>query len=165
MQIYRVSVDVETFRSLLGRFASGVTVVTLRDAEGRDHGLTVTAFASLSLEPPLVLVCIDRAASIHDAFTRASTFAVNILAADQEPLARRFAAAAPADRFEGVGFARGATGAPLLDDALAHLECRVTQRVDGGDHSIFLGEIEAGASARHGLPLLYYRGGYAEMER
>jgi flavin reductase (DIM6/NTAB) family NADH-FMN oxidoreductase RutF len=156
-----MGVDADTFRSLMGRFASGVTVVTLVDAQGHDNG--VTAFASLSLEPALVLICVDRAASIHPLLHAAATFAVNILSADQEALARRFAATLP-DRFDGIGYTRGTTGAALLDDTLVHLECRKVQELPGGDHTIFLGEVETG-TIRPGAPLLYYRGGYAQLER
>jgi flavin reductase (DIM6/NTAB) family NADH-FMN oxidoreductase RutF len=155
--------DPDTFRSVLGRFATGVTVVTTRDAHGEDHGMTVSAFGSVSLVPPLVLVCIDHAASMHPAMQVASHFAVNILSAGQEALSRRFASQEP-NRFDGVGYARGQTGAPLLDDVAASLECRLIDRHDAGDHTIYIGEAEA-ALARPERPLLYYRGGYAQLER
>jgi flavin reductase (DIM6/NTAB) family NADH-FMN oxidoreductase RutF len=158
-----MSVDPDTFRSALGRFASGVTIVTSRDTTGRDHGLTVSAFCSLSLEPPLILVCIDQEASMHPVLSEASHFAVNILANGQEAIARRFAAP-ETDRFDGIGFARGTTGAPFLDDVLAYLECRKTTVVAGGDHTIVTGEVEH-AEVRSSGPLLYYRGGYAQLER
>jgi len=162
-----MSVDPDTFRSVLGRFASGVTVITLCDNAGRDYGITVTAFASLSLNPPLVLACIDREASIHRLMNASPSspppFTVSILAADQEPLARRFAADVP-DKFDGIGYSRGANGAALLDDALAYLECQNVRTIEAGDHTIFVGEVEA-AVARSGRPLLYYRGGYAQLER
>jgi flavin reductase (DIM6/NTAB) family NADH-FMN oxidoreductase RutF len=156
--------DSDLFRSVLGRFASGVTVVTTRDAEGRDHGMTVSAFASLSLEPPLILVCIDRQASVHDVLVHAEWMVVNILSATQEPLSRRFSHLDALSRFEGIGFSRAPNGPTILDDVLAHLECRIVQRLDGGDHTILVGEVEA-ADAREVRPLLYYRGGYAQLER
>jgi flavin reductase (DIM6/NTAB) family NADH-FMN oxidoreductase RutF len=158
-----VSLDPDEFRSVLGRFATGVTVVTARDTSAVDHGLTVNAFTSLSLEPPLILVCIDREASLHPAMSACSHFAVNILSSKQEALARRFAAP-ETDRFEGVGFTRGLCGAPILDDVLAYLECRTAQAIPGGDHTIFIGEVEH-AETRTIAPLLYYRGGYAQIER
>jgi 3-hydroxy-9,10-secoandrosta-1,3,5(10)-triene-9,17-dione monooxygenase reductase component len=158
-----VSLDPDAFRSVMGRFASGVTVVTALDAERRDHGMTVSAFASLSLVPPLVLACIDHEASVHQVLTRAPYFAVSILAAHQEEIARRFSEAG-GDRFDGVGYTRGTTGAALIEDALAHLECRTVQRTEGGDHTIIVGEVEA-ARALSGTPLLYYRGGYTQLER
>ena len=159
-----MSLDPDSFRSVLGRFASGVTIVTARDADGRDQGMTVSAFASLSLEPPLVLVCVDRQATMHAVLESATHFAVNILAAPQEALSRRFSSPDPQRRFEGIGYTRGQTSCALLDDTLAWLECRNVRRHDGGDHSIFVGEVQA-AMARPETPLLYYRGGYAQVER
>jgi flavin reductase (DIM6/NTAB) family NADH-FMN oxidoreductase RutF len=158
-----MSVDPDTFRSVLGRFASGVTVVTALEAAGRDVGLTVSAFASVSLEPPLVAVCIDHTASIHPVLHGARYFAVNILAAHQEPLARRFSSL-EGDRFDGVGYVRGQTGVAVLDDVLAVLECRKVHATEGGDHTIFIGEVET-AHTYARSPLLYYRGGYAQIER
>lgn len=159
-----MSLDSDLFRSVLGRFASGVTVVTTCDADGRDHGMTVSAFASLSLVPPQILVCIDRQASVHATLASAEWMVVNILSATQEPLSRRFSHLEAMSRFEGIGFSRATHGAPILDDVLAHLECRIVQRLDGGDHTILVGEVEA-ADARDMRPLLYYRGGYAQLER
>ena len=158
-----MSVDPATFRSVLGRFASGVTIVTICDEEGLDHGMTVSAFCSLSLEPPLVLVCIDHAASMFPVLATTTAFAVNILSHNQEALSRRFAADEP-DRFAGVGYVRGQGGCVLLDDVLAHLECSVTGRFDAGDHTIVIGQVET-ADAQSERPLLYYRGGYAQLER
>jgi flavin reductase (DIM6/NTAB) family NADH-FMN oxidoreductase RutF len=159
-----MSVDPDTFRSVLGRFATGVTIVTTRDAHGRDHGMTVSAFCSLSLTPPLILVCVDHAASVYSVLADAPYFAVNILASEQEALSRRFSVSGDPNRFEGVGFTRGRTGAALLDDVLGFLECRRASAHEGGDHTIFVGEVEA-AFARSLTPLLYYRGGYAQLER
>jgi flavin reductase (DIM6/NTAB) family NADH-FMN oxidoreductase RutF len=156
-------VDPATFRSVLGRFASGVTVVTVCDEDGADHGMTVSAFCSLSLVPPLVLICIDHDASLHESLQRATYFGVNILAAEQEPIARRFAGTDP-DRFEGLGFQRGKRSVALLDGVLAHLECSIHARYEGGDHTIVIGEVES-AVPNEGRPLLYYRGGYAQLER
>jgi flavin reductase (DIM6/NTAB) family NADH-FMN oxidoreductase RutF len=159
-----VPLDPDTFRSVLGRFATGVTVVTVRDEHGRDYGMTVNAFGSVSLVPPLVLVCIERVASTHDPLMTASHFAVNILAAHQEPISRRFSGVDEQKRFDGIGYSRGITGAALLDDVLAHLECRRVVEHPGGDHTIVIGEVEM-AAAYSERPLLYYRGGYAQLER
>jgi len=160
------TIDPATFRSVLGRFTSGVTVVTVSDSQHFDHGMTVSAFCSLSLEPPLVLICIEKSASLHDvlaAGNTASQFAVNILEAKQEEVARRFAEEYP-DRFDGVGFTRGTTGAPIIDDCLAVIECEVQSRHPAGDHTIVIGAV-IGSATKEGSPLLYYRGGYAALER
>jgi flavin reductase (DIM6/NTAB) family NADH-FMN oxidoreductase RutF len=156
-------IDKDLFRAVLGRFASGVTIVTTVDADGRDQGMTVSAFSSLSLNPPLVLVCIDHKASAWPAFEQAAHFAINILGSEQEALSRRFSSR-DGDRFDGVGFTRGGTGVALLDDTLASVECTVTARIPHGDHSILVGSVEGG-TARDLQPLLYYRGGYASLTR
>lgn len=148
---------------MLGRFASGVTVLTARDGGDRDHGMTVSAFCSLSLEPPLVLACVDRAAEMFALLRDATHVGISILAEEQEAVSRRFAEL-PEGRFEGIGFSRGESGVALLDDALAHLECRIVHRYEGGDHMIVVGLVER-ARSNHGRPLLYYRGGYAQLER
>jgi flavin reductase (DIM6/NTAB) family NADH-FMN oxidoreductase RutF len=155
--------DPARFRSILGRFASGVTVVTTRDESGRDHGMTVSAFCSLSLEPPLVLACVDRTTEMHAILSDASTFAANILSEEQEALSRRFSEKMD-DRFDGVGFRRGVTGAALLDDVSATLECNLVDRHEGGDHTIYVGEVIAG-DPHEPRPLVYYRGGYTALER
>ena len=159
-----MTLDSDSFRSVLGRFASGITVVTTRDEDGCDVGMTVSAFCSVSLHPPLVQVCVDRAASMFDALQRAEHFVVNVLASDQESLSRRFAAVDSSHRFDGIGYTRAENGAVLLDDALAHMECNVVGRHAAGDHMIFIGEVER-AAAQNGRPLLYYRGGYTQLER
>ena len=138
-------------------------MVTTKAADGSDQGMTVSAFCSLSLEPPLVLICIEKTASVHEALTRAPSFVVNVLSAKQEQLARRFAIV-DIDRFEGVGFSRSGHGIAVLDDGLAVIECNRVSLLDGGDHTIVVGEVEAGR-AETGTPLLYYRGGYAQLER
>lgn len=159
-----MTIDPDSFRSVLGRFASGITVVTTRDAEQRDVGMTVSAFCSVSLDPPLVQVCVDRTASLHAALMGSTRYGVSILAAEQEALSRRFATADSTRRFDGVGYRRGESGVILLEDALAHLECRIVASHAAGDHTIFLAEVES-ATARNTRPLLYYRGGYAQLER
>lgn len=156
-------IDPDTFRSILGRFAAGVTVVTLRDAAGNDHGMTVSAFASASLEPPLVLACIGNDSQMHPVLAEARSFGVSILSSAQEALSRRFSDPLP-DRFDGIGYQRGKSGVVLLDDSLATLDCTLLDRHPAGDHTIILGQVEAG-SVRHATPLLYYRGGYAQLER
>ncbi len=158
-----MSLGPDAFRAVMGRFASGVTVVTTTDAAGVDHGMTVSAFASVSLEPPLVVMCIDHAASIHDVLVACEHFAVNILSSTQEALARRFAETG-AQRFDGIGYEHGERGMPVLHDVLAYLECRRTALHEAGDHTVIIGETLA-ASVRDARPLLYYRGGFAQLER
>lgn len=158
-------IDADTFRSVLGRFASGITILTARDSTGKDHGMTASAFCSLSLDPSLVLFCVDRTASMHDFLLTKPAIGVSVLSAEQETHSRRFAADED-DRFDGIAFTRGETGVALLEAALAHMECRVLRHHDGGDHTIFIAEIDwAAAHATKGRPLLYYRGGYAQLVR
>jgi flavin reductase (DIM6/NTAB) family NADH-FMN oxidoreductase RutF len=157
-----MSLDPDAFRAVLGRFATGVTVVTALDEKGHDHGMTVSAFSSVSLAPPLVMVCIGHDASLRPVIDHARHFGVSILAANQEALSRRFAT--HGNRFEGIGFERGECGVALLEGALAILECRDVARHPAGDHTIVVGEVET-AHNRDDRPLLYYRGGYAQLER
>jgi flavin reductase (DIM6/NTAB) family NADH-FMN oxidoreductase RutF len=158
-----LTVTEDEFRNVLGRFPSGVTVVTTVGANGKDYGITVSAFSSVSLVPPLVLICIERTASAHEPLTNSASFVVNILSADQEQLARRFSIV-DIDRFEGVGYSRAQNGIPILDDVVAVLECTRTTLYDGGDHTIIIARVDA-ARAYGTKPLLYYRGGYSQLER
>jgi flavin reductase (DIM6/NTAB) family NADH-FMN oxidoreductase RutF len=154
-------VDKAEFRHALGHFASAVTVVTKKLKNGRFAGLTVTAFSSLSLQPPLVLICIDKQARIHDHLERDGIFAVNILEESQETVSRHFALSEP-DPFREIGFTPGALGAPLIHDAVAAIECRIVDLLPGGDHTIVVGQVEA-TKVHEGKPLLYFRGGYASL--
>ena len=156
-------IDSDAFRAALGRFSCGITIVTARDERQRDHGMTVSAFCSASLEPPLVLVCIGHEASMHGLLMKAEHIGISILSTDQEALSRRFADP-ESDRFDGVGYQRGEHGVALLDDALVHLECDVAARHEAGDHTILVCAVER-ATPYDGRPLLYYRGGYATLER
>lgn len=158
-----MAIGPDVFRAVLGRFASGVTVLTTRDEAGNDHGMTVSAFCSVSLEPPLVLACIDRSADMFKVLPSASTFGISILEAGQESLSRRFAELR-SGRFDGIGFTRGESGVVLLDDALAQMECRLVASHEAGDHSIFIGEVTSATPLGDG-PLIYYRGGYTQLER
>ncbi len=154
-------VDKAEFRRALGHFASAVTVVTAKLKSGHLAGVTVTAFSSLSLEPPRVLVCIDKRARIHDYLAADGYFAVNILAEDQETVSRHFASSEP-DPFREIGYTEGASGAPLIHDAVAAIECKIVDLLPGGDHTIIVGEVEA-AKIHEGKPLMYFRGGYASL--
>lgn len=156
-------VSATEYRAALSRFASGVTVVTSRDVLGTDYGMTVSAFSSLSLSPPLVLVCISRSASWHAAIGESSHFVVHVLSDAQEEYSRRFASER-AGRFGGVEYTRTNAGVILLPDTIATLDCRITARHDGGDHAIVVGAVEQ-ARVSDGDPLLYYRGAYAQLSR
>ena len=151
-------IDPDLFRRVLGSFASGVTVITTCNHAGQPKGMTVSAFSSVSLDPPLILVCIDRKAECHPDLQSDRRFAVNILGEAQREMSRRFAAK-DVDRFAGVHVRRGALGLPLLEDALGSLECRVVGEHPAGDHTIFVGEVEA-ASVRPEAPLVHFRGRY-----
>ena len=155
------AIDPDDFRRLCGRFATGVAIVTTLDQAGEPAGMTATSFASVSLEPPLVSVAIDHAATIFPAMHDARLFAVNILEARQELLSRRFAESLP-DRFNGVGWQRTGDGHVVLDGALAHLRCEKWAAIPAGDHTVFIGRVTGGDTAEHGSPLLHYRGGYAD---
>jgi flavin reductase (DIM6/NTAB) family NADH-FMN oxidoreductase RutF len=151
------------YRASVGLFATGITVVTA-NAVGLEHGMTLNAFASVSLDPLLVLVCVERDAVMHKVLEEAGSFALSVLAGDQEPLARYFAdSGRPAGtaQFAEVGYRVGASsGAPLLDGALAWLECELERTYDGGDHSIFLGRVLTVERGRVREPLLYFGGAY-----
>jgi flavin reductase (DIM6/NTAB) family NADH-FMN oxidoreductase RutF len=147
------------FRAALGMFATGVTIVTGRDASGRPIGLTANSFNSVSLDPPLVLWSLARAAGSMPSFSRGSHYAIHILAAEQRELAERFASKAP-DRFAGLALRQGAGGVPLLDGSAAIFECFNRSRYSEGDHVIFVGEVER-CERREGVqPLIFHGGRY-----
>lgn len=153
------SVDSATFRALCGRFATGVVIVTAIDSNGQPSGMTANSFTSVSLEPPLVSVNIDRQAEFHAAILEAAGFAINVLAHDQESLSRRFANPT-ADRFDGVGYRRTERGLLVLSGAVTTIECETVHRVPVGDHTIVVGRVVGGEVHDAGRPLLYFRGGY-----
>lgn len=151
------SFSAREFRAALGMFATGVTIVTARTADGTLIGLTANSFNSVSLEPPLVLWSLARAAASLPVFSAGSHYAINILSADQKELAERFARRG-ADRFAGVDWQAGAGGAPLLAGAAAHFECFNRSRYEEGDHVIFVGEVERCAHNPRTTPLLFHGG-------
>lgn len=156
-------VDTSEFRRVMGHFPTGVVVVTSRRPDRTPCGLTVNAFCSVSLNPALVLVCVEGKADSHDFIRDSGYFAVSVL--DQhggETLSRRFATDLEADKFRGVAYREEVTGAPVLENAIAWLDCQVAQAIPAGDHTVFLGEVIA-ADAREGSPLVYYRGGYGRF--
>ena len=151
----------DDFRRVLGHFASGVTIVSTCDADGRPTGLTASAFSSVSLDPPLILVCVDHKSQSYPAMRERGRFAVNILAADQEAVSRRFASSR-LDKFDGVPHRITDLGVPLVDGAVAQLECITVSVHVEGDHTIFVGRVER-AGAAGGDPLLYARGRYERL--
>lgn len=152
-----MTVTGQQLREVMGEFATGVTVVTALDPQGNPFGFTANAVASVSLDPPLVLVCIGRERHAHQVISEASAFAVNILAENQEQIARRFASPVPmSERFAGVRVVPGRCGAPVIADAVGVLECERGDVYAGGDHSIFLGRVSAAARTPQ-PPLLYFR--------
>jgi len=140
-------------------FATGVTIVTARDAQGRPVGLTANSFNSVSLAPPLVLWSLSRQAGSMSAFASGSHYAINILAADQRALAERFAGSR-VDRFEGLSFREGAGGAPLIEGTVAVFECFNRSRYEEGDHVIFVGEVERCECRTGASPLIFHGGRY-----
>ena len=155
-----MTVDDRSFRKVLGCFASGVTVVTTLTPEGRQPvGVTVSAFSSLSLDPPLVLFCLGNKTSSLESYRQSGHFAVNILAEGQRDLSIRFAGRSE-DKWAGVAWNAGASGVPLLSGCLANLECSLENIIEGGDHHIIVGRVQGLTYQEGGAPLLYFRGAY-----
>ncbi|MEO8601943.1 MAG: flavin reductase family protein [bacterium] len=155
-------IEKDLFRQVLSHFAAGVTVVTTLDQVGNPHGLTATAFSSVSLDPPLALVCIDKKAETYEHFEPAGFFAVNFLALDQRDVSQRFAKHG-GDKFNATAWRSGELGAPILDGTLGYVECRIVHVYDGGDHTIYVGQVES-ADAASGEPLLHFRHAYRRVE-
>jgi flavin reductase (DIM6/NTAB) family NADH-FMN oxidoreductase RutF len=155
-------VDPSVVRRLRGRFVAGITVVTTLQGD-RPDGITVSSFTVASLEPPLVLVCLDRKSRHHEILPSVGRFAVGILGDDQEELSNRFAGKGE-DKFAGVAWRRGELGVPLLEGCLATMECTLESTIPVGDHSVFVGRIERASIREEGEPLLYYRGGYRRVK-
>ena len=151
-------IDSREFRDALGQFATGVTVITTRDADGQPVGMTANSFSSLSLEPPLVLWSIAKTSSNYAVFAEANHFAIHVMNKQQKDLSGQFARK-DIDRFEGVDIETNDAGTPLLTDFLSRFECTTEHRYDGGDHSILVGRVQALAS-KEGEPLMFFRGGF-----
>ena len=158
-----LSIAPDEFRRTLGLFPTGVTVMTAIGDEGRPVGVTISAFSSLSLSPPLVLFCLDKQTAALSAFTEGSHFVANILANTQENESAIFASP-EADRFKGIDYETGASGCPVLTGAAASLECRRTALHDGGDHVIIVGAVETVACDDGATPLVYVQGRYRSLE-
>jgi flavin reductase (DIM6/NTAB) family NADH-FMN oxidoreductase RutF len=159
-----VAVAADALKQLLGRRAAAVAIVTARVA-GRVHGMTVTAWTEVSLEPPLVLVCADRSSNTHPVIASGGVFALNLLSDGQAELSNRFATKKDEERrFEGIAWETEATGAPILPGVLGALDCRVVAAHEAGDHVIYVGRIEALRAFPEREPLLYQRGRYGTFQ-
>ena len=154
-------IDSQELRRILGHFVTGVTVITTKDTNGAPFGLTANAFTSLSLNPPLVLICVDKGAQCYSCFVESNIFVINFLHEDQQEISRRFATKG-VDKFAGLNWHQGAHGVAVLDGAIGHLECKIVQSHEGGDHTIVVGEVLHGA-ASHDRPLLFFQGKYHRL--
>ena len=165
-QVLSVPIDSKFFRHVMRKFATGVTILTVRDGNSL-HGMTANAFASVSLSPTLVLVCIEKGNTTHAFVSRSGSFAMNILSASQELLARRFAKqiVVSTEPFADIAYHSATTGAPIFDDCIAYVDCRVIAAHDAGDHTIFIGQVQhAGfGAARDAQPLLWLDGKYTAL--
>jgi len=150
--------DSTLFRSACGKFSTGITVVTIIGEDGQPYGMTANSFTSVSLDPPLVLICIDRKAAILPRLESARFIGINVLAEDQTAISAQFARRG-VNRFEAAGWFAGQTGVPLLEGLLAYFECALSQVIDGGDHRIFLAEVRH-LKCFEGRPLLYFASAY-----
>ncbi len=158
-----MSVSQDRFRRVLGHLAGGVALVTARGPAGEPCGLTATSVCSVSLDPPLVLASVDQAANTHLAIQAAGAYAINLLDRDQERLAVRFSRDDP-EKFRGLEVREGAAGSPVLRAALAHLDCTVVREVEAGDHTLFIGRVEAGGVRDEGgEPLVHHLGRYGTL--
>jgi flavin reductase (DIM6/NTAB) family NADH-FMN oxidoreductase RutF len=157
-----MTIEQADFRRVMGHWLTGVAVVAARQLDGTPYGLTANAVSSLSLHPPLLLVCIEHTSDTHDCIHDAGAFAVNMLEASQERVARQFSGPEAAVKFNGVAYRRERTGAPILEGVLAWADCELRASFPGGDHTIFVGEVVAG-DTRAGEPLAFFRGGYGVL--
>jgi flavin reductase (DIM6/NTAB) family NADH-FMN oxidoreductase RutF len=153
--------DAKELRRVMGMFATGVTVLTTRDASGRPYGLTANAVTSLSLDPPLLIICIDKRAETHPHFFDSRCFVVNILSEDQEELSTHFAKSG-GEKFGSLPYSINQDGVPVLEGTLAQVECRIVETHEGGDHVIHIGEVRH-AEVRGGRPLVFFQGKYRRL--
>jgi flavin reductase (DIM6/NTAB) family NADH-FMN oxidoreductase RutF len=156
------TIEQHHFRRVCSKYATGITILTVLDARGAPHGMTANSFTSVSLDPPLILVCIDKRTSILGNFETGTRFAINVLDESQKDLSSLFARSRQ-DRFEGLDWTPGVTGVPVFPGVLATLECAVTQMVDAGDHVVVIGEALHAAWRDEGQPLIYFNSGYQAL--
>ena len=159
-----MSISSDTLKNIMRNYPTGVTVVTTV-YNNEYYGLTVNSFTSLSLDPPLVLVAIDKRLASHEAIDKSNVYAVNILSDDLKELAVRFATAPREDRFKGLKIRTARTGSPISEGSIAYLDCRVTAKYPGGDHTIFIGEVVDAQVMNNKLPLIYYNRGYYTIKQ
>lgn len=159
-----MTIDAAGYRQIIGHFATGVTVITT-SVNGWLHGMTANAVTSVSLNPLLLLICVDKSARAHQEIDAAGRFGVNILSADQEHVSRTFAEKRRPEEgsLAGLDYHLGAHGTPVIDGSLAYMECEITDRCEGGDHTIFIGKVLEGAVTGDAHPLLFFRGGYRQL--
>lgn len=157
----QATIEQHHFRRVCSKYATGITILTVLDSRGAPHGMTVNSFTSVSLSPPLILVCIDRQTSILSHFRPGTRFGVNILHEKQKELSTWFARSGH-NRFSGLKWTPGQTGAPVLSEVLATIECEVTQIVEAGDHAVVIGEA-LHATWREGQPLIYFNSSYQSL--
>ncbi|MDX1601286.1 MAG: flavin reductase family protein [Anaerolineales bacterium] len=160
-----MTIDPESLRTILRRWASGVTVVTSADGDEL-HGMTVSSFASVSLEPPLVLVCLERSTRTYELVRRAGIFAISILATDQRDISDLFAGRIPdeGDRLSNVRYRLAPTGSPVIEGSLGFLDCTLVAHHEAGTHSVFIGQVESAEVLEQGAPLLYFDRNYRSLE-
>ncbi len=156
-----MAIDPRELRNVYGAFATGVTIITTKDTNGKPFGLTANSYTSLSLDPPLVLVCVDKKVDCYACFEQSKVFAVNFLAEGQDQLSTRFATKG-IEKFEGVAIREGSIGVPLLEGTIGYIECTLVNGFEGGDHTIYVGEVQA-ASASGERPLLFFKGKYRKL--
>lgn len=156
-----MAIEARELRNVMGNFATGVTIITTKDASGKPFGLTANAFSSLSLDPPLLLICVDKKVDCYACFEQSKVFGVNFLSEEQDQLSTRFATKG-IEKFESVSYKLGELGVALLDGAVAHLECKLISAYEGGDHTIYVGEVQ-NATVLSDRPLLFFRGKYYKL--
>jgi flavin reductase (DIM6/NTAB) family NADH-FMN oxidoreductase RutF len=154
--------DSNLFRRACAQFATGVAIASALDQHGLPHGMTINSFTSVSMDPPLVLICVDKTSNLLSIFEHCGHYGLSFLGHHQQALSHRFAQRGQ-DRFDGTPWMPGAHGVPLIPDALAHLECRITSTVTAGDHTVLIAEVIS-ADIQSGRPLLYFESGYRRLE-
>ncbi len=154
--------DPDLFRRACAQFATGVAIASAKDAEGQPHGMTINSFTSVSMDPPMVLICVDYTANLLSIFEQCGQYGLSFLSRQQQALSTRFAQRGQ-NRFGGMPWVAGSTGVPLIPGALAHLECRIAKSVAAGDHTVLIAEVVS-ADIQSGSPLLFFGSGYRSLE-